>query len=161
MKIQFALTAFALALFTMGCNHAEHGTAETQGHQAEAYEQADHDHAEADHDHNEMKSEIPDVVLDNGKRWIANPETTEGIAKMSALITGFDVDKGDPIALKAGLEEEFALIFERCTMTGESHNQLHNYLLPINKEMSDIDLSKTEDRDELKAYLGTYGNYFE
>lgn len=80
---------------------------------------------------------------------------------MSGMIDKYDRTNGDPKALKAGLEEEFALIFERCTMTGESHNQLHNYLLPIHQEMSDIDFSKSEELDELKAYLGTYKNYFE
>ncbi len=101
------------------------------------------------------------MTLDNGKQWIPNVETTEGIARMAALISDHDPATGDAKALKAGLEEEFALIFARCTMTGEAHNQLHNYLLPIHKEMAYIDLSEKVDRDELLDYLGTYGKYFE
>nr|AWJ66225.1 hypothetical protein [uncultured bacterium] len=161
MKIQFTLTAFALALFTVSCNHEAHKTAEAHEQHADAHDQDDHDHGDGDHDHAEAESEIPKVTLDNGKRWVANKETTEGIANMSELINKYDRANGDPKVLKAGLEEEFALIFERCTMTGESHNQLHNYLLPIHQELNDIDFSKTEELDELKAYLGTYSNYFE
>lgn len=154
MKIGPALTAIALALFTMGCSNSAPGTADAHEPHAEAYGNDVHDHAE-------VENRIPKVVLDDGKRWIANAETTEGIARMSALITGFDPVSGDAKALKAGLEEEFALIFERCTMTGEAHEQLHNYLLPIHQELGTIDLSNAEERDELKAYLGTYGSYFE
>lgn len=161
MKIQLTLTAFALALFTLGCTNNTSETTEAHDHHADNPAGEDHDHANADHDHAEAEASIPEVALDNGKRWIANAETTEGIAKMSALITNYDPATGDAKALKVGLEEEFALIFERCTMTGESHNQLHNYLLLIHKEMADIDLSTKEDRDELQAYLGTYGKYFE
>ncbi|MBK7618062.1 MAG: hypothetical protein IPJ10_01800 [Flavobacteriales bacterium] len=161
MKIQLTLTAFALALFSLGCTNNASETAEAHDHHPDTPVAEDHDHAEADHDHAEAEAEIPEVTLDNGKRWIANAETTEGIAKMSALITNYDPATGDPKALKAGLEEEFALIFERCTMTGESHNQLHNYLLPLHQDMSDIDLTKSEELDLLKAYLGTYKNYFE
>lgn len=154
MKIQFTLTAFALALFAFGCNNSAHETTDTHEQHAEAPANDDHDHAE-------VGSEIPKVVLDNGKRWIANAETTEGIANMSGMIDEYDRTTGDPKTLKAGLEEEFALIFERCTMTGESHDQLHNYLLPLHQEMSDMDLTKSEELDLLKAYLGTYKNYFE
>ena len=46
-------------------------------------------------------------------------------------------------------------------MAGEAHAQLHNYLLPIHRKLSDIDLSNAKELDELQAYLGTYGNYFE
>lgn len=161
MKTQFALTAFALALFTLGCTNNAGETNEAHDHQADEHAGDGHDHTGADHEHAEEGSEIPKVKLDNGKRWIANVETTEGIAKMAALLSSYDPATGDAKALKAGLEEEFALIFERCTMTGEAHDQLHNYLLPIHKEMADINLSEKEDRDELQAYLGTYGTYFE
>ena len=34
-------------------------------------------------------------------------------------------------SLKKELEEEFTTIFEKCTMKGEAHNQLHNYLKPM------------------------------
>ncbi|MBK9761969.1 MAG: hypothetical protein IPO87_01085 [Flavobacteriales bacterium] len=161
MKIQFTLTAFALVLFTIGCNNATRETADAGQQHTDSFQQVEHDHADGDQENLESKSEIPKVVLDYGKRWIANKETTDGIANMSGMIDKYDRTNGDPKALKAGLEEEFALIFERCTMTGESHNQLHNYLLPIHQEMSDIDFSKSEELDELKAYLGTYKNYLE
>ena len=103
MKTPIALTAVALALFTMSCNSDAHGTKEPQAHQAEGAGQMEQDPADGDHDHAEAGSDIPGVSLDNGKRWAANAETTEGIAKMSALIAGYDRGSGDPNALKTAL----------------------------------------------------------
>jgi hypothetical protein len=161
MNTQFALTAAALALFTLGCNSNGPDTAVVHEQRIDPQEQDDHDRSNDDHGHTDAKKETPEVVLDHGKRWIANKETTEGIANMSALIAEYDDSNGDPKALKARVEEEFALIFERCTMTGESHDQLHNYLMPIHQEMNEIDFSEAAERDALIAYLATYSNYFE
>jgi hypothetical protein len=99
--------------------------------------------------------------LDNGQRWKADPETTTGIANMAQLLASHDPAKGDPIALKAALEAEFGLIFERCTMTGESHNQLHNYLIPIHHALREFDGNNANDREALVTHLATYANFFQ
>ena len=122
---------------------------------------ATHENGEADQEQSPAQSGIPEVVLNNGQRWVANPETTEGVMKMSALLAKHDPSTGDPEILKAGLEEEFALIFERCTMTGEAHEQLHNYLLPLHQRLNKTDFKDKSELGELQAYLGTYGNYFD
>ncbi len=109
------------------------------------------------------------VSLDNGKKWEANPETTEGILKMIDSVKGVLKTGGTNIdgyrALGVTLQKDFNTIFEKCTMTGEAHEQLHNYLLPM------VDLVKTfEEKDvaacskalpELKEHLGNYYVYFE
>ena len=103
---------------------------------------------------------LPTVTLDNGQRWKANPETTSGIANMVAILGAYDPATGDPTVLKDALEAEFGLIFERCTMEGEAHNQLHNYLLPIHQALRDFEGSDAQ-RAALGAQLAAYGNYFE
>ena len=144
MNYKFAITTVALSFFTLGCtaqdghDHAKHEKAETKAVESE-----------------------PTVTLDNGKRWKANPETTSGIANMMVLVDKQIADKGDATAAKASLEKEFGLIFERCTMTGEAHNQLHNYLIPIHQQFSGFDAGNAKQLAEMKTYLGTYGNYFE
>jgi hypothetical protein len=45
----------------------------------------------------------------------------------------------DYLFLKEALEKEFKLIFQRCTMTGEAHDQLHNYLMPLKDLISRLD----------------------
>lgn len=103
---------------------------------------------------------VPSVSLNNGQRWKANPETTTGIAHMVDILGAYDPSGGDPKALKDTLETEFGLIFERCTMSGEAHVQLHNYLLPIHQQLRDFQGTGPE-REALGQRLAAYGTYFE
>jgi len=81
------------------------------------------------------------LQLDNGSKWKANPETTEGINNMIAVMKSFQEGENasDYLFLKEALEKEFKLIFQRCTMTGEAHDQLHNYLMPLKDLISRLD----------------------
>ncbi len=107
------------------------------------------------------------VVLDNGKKWKANPETSEGIKNMQKIMNNFSVDSDLKAyqQLKTDLETEFTLIFQRCTMKGESHEQLHNYLKPMIEWFDGFESSEQTTRensfDTLKKHLNTYSQYFE
>ncbi len=107
------------------------------------------------------------VTLNNGKLWQANPETTSGINNMKKRMQAFtDNDKVEAYTtLKEGLEADFTELFEKCTMKGEAHNQLHNYLFPFidlfdGLASSDIETCKRSFK-ELKAHLEGYSRYFE
>lgn len=107
------------------------------------------------------ESAVPAVRLDSlGNRWKANPETTTGIANMSAILKAYDPASGNADTLKAALEEEFGLIFERCTMEGEAHEQLHNYLIPIHHALRGFDGTAAHDREAMAAHLATYTTFF-
>lgn len=102
------------------------------------------------------------VQLDNGKRWQANPETTAGIAKMQAILANYEGRNTpeDRKAMRGELETAFSEIFAQCTMKGEAHDQLHNYLFPMKDLFGQIE-SSDEAVGKLKAHLGEYGGYFE
>jgi hypothetical protein len=113
------------------------------------------------------QSSESDVVLDNGNRWIANPETTEGINNMIQLMGSFsDTENvGSYKILTDSLESEFKMVFKKCTMKGEAHNQLHNFLLPMKATFpklasSDLNECKTS-FDYLNKRLATYQEFFE
>jgi len=129
----------------------------------EAPDKHGHDHAAAEaaaHEQQEPEG-MPTVLLDNGKTWAANPETTEGVEAMKALVDGFDPGIGDGAALKEGLAAEFKDIFAKCTMTGEAHEQLHHYLVPIKAMLDNLGDQPTPDElSALSDYLGTYPDYF-
>ena len=118
------------------------------------------------HEHHEGSS--PQVLLDNGNRWQANPETTQGIADMQATLAkyaGKTEAPGDRKALREELETGFQTIFKQCTMTGEAHEQLHNYLLPMKGIFEKID-SGTATKGEaaigqLGKHLADYQSYFQ
>jgi len=110
---------------------------------------------------------MQEMHLEDGKLWEANSETTDGIKKMQQIMNSFS-DKESIIAyasLKTSLETEFTNIFQKCTMKGESHNQLHNYLKPMIEifeglESSDLNTCK-ESFKTMEAHLENYSNYFE
>jgi hypothetical protein len=108
------------------------------------------------------------VQTDNGKLWAANPETTAGIANMQVILTKYEGETLEPetqAKLKKELEIEFQNIFKQCTMKGEAHNQLHNFLLPMKGMFEGIESETPEESEgavkELKQHLITYKNYFE
>ncbi|MDP2089684.1 MAG: hypothetical protein Q8J84_09825 [Flavobacteriaceae bacterium] len=116
-------------------------------------------------DHHQKNEDT--LKLDNGKLWSANAETTEGINNMITLMNRFSEKENLKAytTLKQGLEKEFGTIITKCTMTGEAHNQLHTYLIPM-KELfnglgsSDLNTCKTN-FDKLNSYLTEYSTYFE
>ena len=113
----------------------------------------EHDHAEA---------EAGAVQLDHGKRWAANVETTEGVNEMLRLVDQHDPAFNDDVKLKNDLETSFKMIFEKCTMTGEAHEQLHNFLIPIHHTLDEMGAAPSAAQlKDLRAQLSTYGTYFE
>ncbi len=168
----------AYILFTTSCG--QHSPA---GHQDEPdpehhEQQEHHEHSEHNehpehhehpeqHEHPEHQHQDIGLTLDNGNKWKANPETTTGIQNMIRLVH----DLSDPEnaqaynSLKTDLEAEFTMIFKKCTMTGEAHNQLHNFLLPMKKMFEGLasdNLNAQQDHlRKLKHHLAEYSNYFE
>ena len=106
----------------------------------------------------------PDLVqLDNGNKWIANMETTEGIENMRKMI---EAEQAAPVSSVAALKEnlllQFTDILNQCTMKGKSHEQLHNYLLPLRAQIDNLDEgNQKEELEKIKLYLSTYVKYFE
>lgn len=106
-------------------------------------------------------TEFPAVSLNEGKMWEANAETTEGIVKMYQMIDDFSIEEENSEALITELKAEFTMIFQKCTMTGEAHEQLHNYLLPLKVKIDKFSKESTaENLDDVKKYLKEYGYFF-
>jgi hypothetical protein len=106
------------------------------------------------------------LKLNNGDLWMANAETTEGIRKMTQLIINFSESENMDAypKLKTKLETEFGTIISKCTMTGEAHDQLHNYLLPMKplfKDLAAEDLAtRKSGLEKLTKHLSEYSAYF-
>jgi len=111
-------------------------------------------------------SEQNGIALNDGNRWIANPETTEGIKNMMKIMNTFNEkeDINSYATLTESLKSEFSMVFEKCTMKGEAHNQLHNFLIPINdlfEPLASSDLKKCQESyDKLNSHLKVYQTYF-
>ena len=106
------------------------------------------------------------VTLVNGKKWKVNFATNKGIRNMKSLMGSINNDSklSDYRELGKNLQKEFREIFMRCDMTGEAHNQLHNYLHPMVawfKELKEGDLIQCQSTVKaLKEHLDKYDTYF-
>jgi hypothetical protein len=155
MKKIIFITALLLVSF-IGCRNAE------QKHQDEnksestvttPHEDEGPEHANA-------------IALNNGEKWDANAETTSGIIVMNTMVNGMSdqATLEDYHDLKTKMEASFNEILQKCTMTGEAHNQLHNYLVPMRAIIEKLNAPEIETcreaLNELKAHLAEYGNYF-
>ena len=145
--------------FTYSCGDAtkENTPVEHDTHEEHAEKEA----APEAHHHEEGG-----LTLDDGKLWTANPETTTGVNNMINTMSTF-TEKTDVAAfgkLTNTLKSEFTMIFEKCTMTGEAHNQLHNFLVPINElfeSLGSSDIKQCQDSyTQLSQHLGTYKKFF-
>jgi hypothetical protein len=109
---------------------------------------------------------VSELTLDSGKHWIANKETTDGVNNMIKLVNSFSEKENIEAysKLTENLQSEFTMIFEKCTMKGEAHNQLHNFLIPIKDLFADLssnDIEKCkESYEKLNKHLPVYQNYF-
>jgi len=102
--------------------------------------------------------------LNDGEKWEANDATTIGIENMMVFLdevndTSF---KSDIVVDK--LDDEFKTIVAKCTMTGEAHDQLHYFILPLKDKIESLKNTTTKNRKgqlkEIKTYLKMYNTYF-
>lgn len=116
-----------------------------------------------EHEMDEIIKANVTVQLNNGEKWKANMETVTGINNMTTLVEKGIAGNWDAIRLYELLQTEYKTIFDKCTMTGESHNQLHNFLIPIKGNLDKLKAGnpQPEIRVDLHAYLLTFKNYFE
>ena len=109
-----------------------------------------------------IEYDAPTVELNQGVQWQANAATVEGISKLKILAENFDTESDSFEELQSQMRNEFSLIFKNCTMKGEAHEQLHNYLLPLMDMFGDLTTSnKDAALKAIKKHLDKFDGYFE
>ncbi|HLU81501.1 MAG TPA: hypothetical protein VK010_05445 [Flavobacteriaceae bacterium] len=108
------------------------------------------------------------IQLDtNDKKWKANPETNEGIAKMLESI-----EKSNPKTteeyhkLGEELNSTKNYILEKCTMIGASHENLHIFLHPVIEKIAALEGVSTPEEGkrithDIERHLQAYYDYFD
>jgi len=109
---------------------------------------------------------IQKMSLNDGKKWEANIETTHGIEK---LITILNNDKSKSVEdfknLEKTLSNEITTIFDKCTMKGASHDNLHTFLLPLINKVDKLKGTNSVDQGKMissniSSHLNEYKNFF-
>jgi hypothetical protein len=152
-----AILGLVLLISLLGCK-------ETQKEKTTNPEQTALENREdAQGDQNNWMSQMN---LDNGTKWNANIETTEGIEAMSARIA-----KDESISIKhykklaADLNELKNNVIEECTMEGKSHDNLQVFLVPLEDKIEALsEVNSVHEgallTNDIREHLEVYNNYF-
>lgn len=109
---------------------------------------------------------VDEIVLNNGVKWQANQETTEGVRTMLSLINESKLSSSEDYKkLGDDLNEVKNTVIKECTMKGASHDNLHVWLHPLiekiellqNTESTEAGLKLTSN---IKEHLEGYYEYF-
>lgn len=110
---------------------------------------------------------INDIKLDNGSKWDANLETTEGVNKMLASVKASDSKTvEDYHTLASKLNDDKNVVVKKCTMEGPSHDNLHVFLHPLIEKIEALGKVATVEEGSqvtasIKENLEGYYNYFQ
>ncbi len=159
------LTTAVITALLIGCNETKH--------KHEATETVDGSEEVHQHKSEEMTSDthstnawVADIKLDNGAKWQANSETTEGVDKMLSLVKSSDPKSvADFHNLASKLNDVKNFVIAECTMKGPSHDNLHVFLLPLIEKIEALgDVSTTNEGKDItqsiQENLVAYYNYF-
>jgi hypothetical protein len=107
------------------------------------------------------------IVLNNGEKWTVNAEMKPHIEQEHLILTTYINDQEtDYQSLAEELKGQTELLIQSCTMTGESHEELHKWLHPHITLISD--LGKAEDVEsankiisDIQASFENYHHFFQ
>lgn len=110
---------------------------------------------------------MDEIQLNNGSKWEANIETTEGVEKMQELLktqTTSSIIEYHLLASK--LNDVKNELVKECTMKGASHDNLHLWLYPLIEKINTLsNVDKLNEAAKIKQSvednLNNYSTYFQ
>lgn len=108
-----------------------------------------------------------EIRLNNGAKWKVSPEMKPYVAKGSELVDAYlSSHSQDYKTLAKQLEEQNEKLIGSCSMTGESHDELHKWLHPHLELVEALDDAENADVaqktvEKLRESYGLYAEYFE
>ena len=110
---------------------------------------------------------VNEISLNDGAKWDANIETTQGVNNMLSIIKDSNLEtEKDYQALGKKLNEEKNILVKKCTMKGPSHDNLHVFLHPLIEKIDQLmEVSSTEQGTQITksihVNLKSYSLYFQ
>ena len=166
-----ALLSIAMMAFIFtGCNNnkkAENTIDPSSDQEVKAVSQDDHDDDHHLSDDGLSNNWTTEIEMNNGAKWEANPETNEGVQKMQNILKTQPTNTlEDYYKLAAQLNSDKNYLVQNCTMKGESHDNLHVWLLPLMAKIDALSETKSlEDASKIKhsieENINEYTTYFQ
>jgi|SRR5690554_1497775 len=126
-----------------------------------------HKHETHEHEHEEVTGIAGEtLMLNDGERWKVNAEMIPHVqAAEDALKVYVEDGNTDYKTLAENLKMNNNALISSCTMTGESHEQLHHWLHPHLELVTKLEVAENqEDANkaiaEIQASFNKYHNYF-
>lgn len=157
------LTTIVLSALITGCKESRQEETGGSG-KLEAVQHHDAEHLEEAGVLN--NAWVNEIKLDDGKKWGANLETTQGVENMLELLQASDPETAEDYhVLAAGLNDEKDFVVRECTMEGPSHDNLHVFLHPLIKKIDALSKVSSggegaEVTSDIKENLEGYYTYF-
>ncbi|HAV26693.1 MAG TPA: hypothetical protein DCX01_11000 [Bacteroidetes bacterium] len=103
------------------------------------------------------------IELNNGERWKVNAEMTPFILEAENILNEYSDSDYEELAEQ--LEDQNKRLIKSCTMSGESHDELHKWLHPHMQLVKALDDAKNKEEaaliiSDLKKSFQTYNTYF-
>lgn len=159
MKTKIIILALATFAFSCGENHEENH----DNHANHETHEATENHQEEEHHH----AKEGDVLKLNGEeKWVVNEEMMVNVRNIEKEVTSFSgTTMEDYAKLSKGLKTSISQITSSCTMTGESHDELHKWLLPHIEMVNEFADVQTVDNasvhyDHIKESFVTFNTFF-
>lgn len=154
------VTLIAISLLFIACKDRSKESDATNNNQTEQREQ----HAESSVVGNDWMQEIK---TNNGSKWIANPETNEGVIRMKNILMSSNTKHlNDYQTIANALNKEKNYVIKECTMQGPSHDNLHLWLFPLIEKIDALKEANTLDQAQyiymsIEQNVNAYNDYFE
>lgn len=107
-----------------------------------------------------------EIQMNNGKKWLSNAETNEGVLKMQKSLKEQTSTLADYHKLATQLNEDKNFVIKNCTMKGSSHDNLHIWLLPLVDKINALSEAQTVEvasrlKQSIEENIKAYYTYFE
>lgn len=149
-KINYALLIAGFGVLLSSCGETSEGSESVNSEQTETV-------------NNPPENEFG-LTLNEGEKWEANAETTDGVRNMKNIVEAYISGEKTPLTQCGDdLQAELDGIFDNCSMKGEAHDQLHSFLMPLIDMKNEIKGAEpTQDQlKEINEHLDLYFAFFE
>jgi hypothetical protein len=157
-KVKILVAVISAGMLFASCESSDHENHEDQENHSEMESHEGHDH------HDEAAKELS---LNEGAKWAVNSEMMVHVRAMEKRITDFAASNTKNYsALASDLDKSIGELTSSCTMTGESHDQLHLWLLPQIKLVEELTAAKNDKEAatefaKIQTSMVTFNQFFE
>ncbi len=109
---------------------------------------------------------VKEIKLNKGLKWKANVETNEGVVKMQKSIKSQSTKTLiEYYKLAEILNKNKNYVIKKCSMKGDSHDNLHVWLLPLMAKINALSETKSikdasKLKESIKENIDAYNDYF-